>query len=243
VRLPQSLAMAKRPPTRGQLALIVALAGLGALTLLFVVAADRASVVREGQLLAWGGSNVREVSLAGVDVYLSSEFRFRIDDLTSWMLVALGSVAALGASLVGFAARRTWWMLALSAAAGVWLGLDEGLALHETIGHNLGFLADLPGVRAPDDVIVAAYAVLAIAFAVGYRDLLRTSRAALGFFAAGLAVAALAAVFDLGDVISARNEDVVETLAVFVLLVGYVALVRELVRGEMAAQRPVASPA
>jgi hypothetical protein len=64
-------------------------------------------------------------------------------------------VAALGASLVGFGAGRTRQMLTLSAAAAIWLGLDEGLALHETIGHDLGFLADLPWVRAPDDVIFA----------------------------------------------------------------------------------------
>jgi hypothetical protein len=161
--------------------LLLFLVGIGALTLVLVLAADRASVVREGHSLAWGGDNVKQVDLAGVDVYLSSEFRFRIDDVTSWTLVAIGSVAALGASLVGFATGRTFLMLTLSAAAGIWLGLDDGLALHETIGHNLGFLADLPGVRAPDDVIVAVYVVLAIAFVFAYRDLLATSRAALGF--------------------------------------------------------------
>ena len=222
--------------------MLLALVSIGVLTLLFVVAADRASVVREGHLLAWGGDHVRQIDLGGVDVYLSSEFNFRIDDLTSWTLVAMGGVAVLAASLVGFAAGRTWWMLTLSAAGGIWLGLDEGLALHETIGHNLGFLADLPGVRAPDDLIVAVYVVLAVAFAVAYRDLLATSRAALRLFAAGLALAALAAVLDFGSLISARNEDVVETLAGFVLLAGYVTLARELVRRELTGQ-PVESTA
>jgi hypothetical protein len=225
--------MAKASPTRGQLAVLVGLVSIVLLALLFVVAAERASVIRQGHLLDWAGGNVREVDLGGVGVYLSSEFRFRIDDVTTWVLISLGSVAALGASLVGFAAGRTWWMLTLSAAAGIWLGLDEGLALHETIGHNLGFLADLPGVRAPDDLIVAVYVVLAVAFAFGYRDLLARSRAALRLFAAGLAIAVLAAVLDLGSIISTRNEDVIETVAVLVLLAGYVTLVRELVRGEL----------
>jgi hypothetical protein len=62
---------------------------------------------------------VRQVDLAGVKIYLSSEFAPRVDDLTSWTLVALGAVAAFGASLVGFAAGRTWLMLTLSGAAGI----------------------------------------------------------------------------------------------------------------------------
>jgi hypothetical protein len=232
--------MPKASPRRGQLVLVLSLAALGVVTLLAVVAADTATVVRQGDLLPWGGDNIRQVDLAGSEVYLSSEFSFRIDDLTSWTLIAIGGVAALGASLVGFGAGRTWQMLTLSAAAATWLGLDEGLALHETIGHNLGFLADLPGVRAPDDVIFALYVILAIAFAVAYRDLLAASRIALGLFAAGVAIAALAGVLDASSLDSSRSrrEDVIETAAGLVLLAGYVALVRALVRRELGVPAP-----
>ena len=220
-------------PRRGQLVLLLSLASIGMLTVLACAAADSASVLREGQLLPWAGDNVREIDLGGLSVYLSSEFSFRIDDLTSWTLVAMGGVAVLGASLVGFRAGRTWRMLTLSAAASIWLGLDEGLALHETLGHNLGFLADLPGVRAPDDLILVVYLILAVAFAIVHRDLLAASRAASRLFVVALAIVVAAVVFDFVSLIPTRGEDVIETLAGLVLLAAYVTLVRALVRREL----------
>jgi hypothetical protein len=230
--------MPKASPRRGQLVLMLSLAALGVVTLLAVVAADTATVVRRGDLLPSGGDNIRQIDLAGRKVYLDDEFSFRIDHLTSWTLIAIGGVAALGASLVGFGAGRTWQMLTLSGAAAIWLGLDEGFALHETIGHNLGFLGDLPGVRAPDDVIIALYLILAIAFAVAYRDLLAASRTALGLFAAGVAIATLAGVLDASALELYRPEDVIEAAAGLVLLAGYVALARALVRRELGVPAP-----
>jgi hypothetical protein len=64
--------MPKASPGRGQLALVLSLAALGVVTLLAVVAADTATVVRQGDLLPWGGDNIRQVDLAGSEVYLSS---------------------------------------------------------------------------------------------------------------------------------------------------------------------------
>jgi hypothetical protein len=57
--------MPKASPRRGQLALVLSLAALGVVTLLAVIAADTATVVRQGDLLPWGGDNIRQVDLAG----------------------------------------------------------------------------------------------------------------------------------------------------------------------------------
>jgi uncharacterized membrane protein YidH (DUF202 family) len=82
--------------------------------------------------------------------------------------------------------------------------------------------------------------ILAIAFGVAYRDLLAASRTALGLFAAGVAIAALAVVLDVSSLDSSRSrrEDVIETAAGLVLLAGYVALVRALVRRELGVPAP-----
>jgi hypothetical protein len=64
--------MPKASPRRGQLALVLSLAALGVVTLLAVIAADTATVVRQGDLLPWGGDNIMQVDLAGSEVYLSS---------------------------------------------------------------------------------------------------------------------------------------------------------------------------
>ena len=110
-------------------------------------------------------------------------------------------VAFLRRARIGRAvAPRTLRVLPRCSALGLaFLALDEMLALHETIGYNLDFLADLPGVNSPEDVVFALYAVPAVAFFVVYRDLLAVSRWGIRLVALGVALFGVAAVLDVAD--------------------------------------------
>ena len=88
--------------------------------------------------------------------------------------------------------------LLLVAGAGLgYLAIDEQFALHETLGHNVGFLADLPGVKRPDDVILAFYAIPSALFIYAFWPQLRRSTRAVLLLVAGLALFAVSALWDL----------------------------------------------
>ena len=76
-------------------------------------------------------------------------------------------------------------------------GLDELFAIHETIGHNLQFLADIPGVSRPDDLVFALYLIPTAAFAYLFRDTLRSDTRAAVAFTFGFAFLVLAVGADL----------------------------------------------
>lgn len=183
---PAMAAAESHPPTRGRTALQVG-AGILVLALAAVAAvaasgAELYSVVARGHdLLPYPSSEVAEVRLAGsVTVYIETEPVSMPDALNGAMLVSAGSLAL-----------AAWWVLLRLGAPAVtlrffgllglgvgFLGVDELLGGHETLGHNLRFLGQLPGVDHPDDVIISLYALPAFAFAFFFRDLILSSRAA-----------------------------------------------------------------
>ena len=114
--------------------------------------------------------------------------------------------------------RRLLTFFTLLGLGMAFLALDELLALHETIGYNLDFLADLPGVKSPEDAVFALYAVPAIAFFVIYRDLLAVSRWGIWLVALGVALFGVAAMLDVADAIV--DEQWVEPPASAVLSTG-----------------------
>ena len=93
--------------------------------------------------------------------------------MTALLLGAVGSRARLR-RFFGFAAGG----LAFLAA-------DELFAIHETVGHNLRFLADLPGVERPDDVVFLSYGLAVLVFAWLFRDILLQNVAAVRLFGVG----------------------------------------------------------
>lgn len=109
----------------------------------------------------------------------------------------------------------------------VWLGTgflaaDELLGGHESLGHNLRFLAELPGVHRPDDAIVALYVPAAVAFIVVFRRIILASKGARIGFGVAVALLVLAAVADVLGV--GQTEELLEALASMSLLAAFMLL-------------------
>ncbi len=141
-------------------------------------AAATAHVLARGQLLPYTSSTVERVRVfGGPELWIDRESPSPLDALNGLILATGAGMASLAAALTRRrrGPRRVFGFLALLAVGMGFLALDEQLGVHETIGFNLDFLADIPGVGSPEDVIFALYAVPVTAFFVRYRDLLSAS--------------------------------------------------------------------
>ncbi|NUT54965.1 MAG: hypothetical protein HOQ03_03135 [Thermoleophilia bacterium] len=200
-----------------------------ALVVAAVAIASQADVIERGSLLSWAGDDVRRVDAGGVRFYLSSEFDPKPDALTTWILAAAGSVAAFAATLLWTrGSARTMAFFVLSAAGAWYLALDEGFAVHESLGHNLGFLADVPGVKRPDDLVFGLYAVGALAFLLAFRRTLLQCSPALALFGLAFAMTLGVSFLDFVDVLPGFAEEGLEIATSGVVLLGYVVLARAL---------------
>jgi hypothetical protein len=208
-------------------ALLIAAAAAALLT----CAATAKEVARGGDLLPYESAEVVQYEvLGGLTVYVESE------PAGGWDLLSAGLFA-----LLALASGMGWWRLrsgsdgspsvaaarvlrgfALVAAA---LALDEALAFHETVGHNVRFLTALPGVERPDDAIVVLGALLlGGAVLAAWRVLARVP--------AALAVLALAGVVGLtaalGDPLGFAYEEQFEVVSAGLVLVAALLLSRGL---------------
>jgi hypothetical protein len=164
------------------------------------------------------GTHVLPVDYPGAEIRVLGTFTLLIDldrgdsfDALTGIALTAVSTAALLASLalsrIGGSERLARFYLIAGGATG-WLALDELLALHETIGHNLRPL--LPGVDKPDDLILAIYLVLAVAILFVFRrELLRdkVSRALMAAAAAGFGTAMAL------DILAITGEEPLEVVA------------------------------
>lgn len=144
--------------------------------------------------------SVYELRLFGaITVYGDSESQPRTDVISGAILVAL-STAALMAFLLLRAAlapqriRRFYGIATLGLA---YLAVDELMAIHETVGHNLLFLTDLPGVERPDDFVIALYVVPAVVYIYVFRDVLLDEVRSRLLFGAAIALFACAGIADV----------------------------------------------
>ena len=119
-------------------------------------------------------------------------------------------------------ARREVVQFYLVAGAGLaFLAFDELFALHETVGHNLRFLADLPGVERPDDVLVLLYVIPLAYCAYRFRSVVSESPRALKLFGVGVGFFLLSVIADFG---SSSVEEGLEMLSLVGLLAGFIVL-------------------
>ena len=177
---------------RGALILIGICAVLG------VLAAGAATLTKAGYevqgdaVMPYESGEVKEVRFFdSVTLYVDGETRPYIGDLIGMALLILATAACMTAIVLHMSGRRGR-LVTVYALVGAGLGfaaVDELLAIHETLGHNLRFLADIPGVTRPDDVIVALYIPIALVFIYHFRDVILSNRraalalgGALGFF-------------------------------------------------------------
>jgi hypothetical protein len=161
-----------------------------------------------------------------VTVYADAESQPSTDNISGATLVALSTAALITCLLLGASGaprklRRFYGLAALGAA---YLAIDEFVAIHETVGHNLPFLADLPGVEHPDDILVSLYLIPALAFVVWSRDILLGSRRSRTFFGLGILFFLAAAV---GDLAALPIDELCEVLAGAALAVGFISLIVE----------------
>jgi len=184
-----------------------------------------AEVVAKGKLVPSGGEGVRRVRVwDSIEFYISSETaRPSVDVVTTMALTVLASAIGFACLVlvVGGIRTRLTLCFALLSAGAAYLAADELLAIHESVGHNLQLMRDLPGVERPDDVVFAAYALPAGALAWCFRDVLTSVRSASLLFAAGAAVALLTALLDLLSVPTLVEEGS-EVLAALLFAGGFI---------------------
>lgn len=174
-------------------------------------------------------------------VYASAESRPDTDAISGSAMVALGTAALMTYLLLAARGARQHLrrFYGLAAAGFAFLALDEFFAIHETIGHNLLFLSDLPGVERPDDVIFGLFVVPALAFLYVFRDIVSSSKRAIQFFVAALILFACAGFSDLAGV---GTDEPLEVLSAACIVGGFVSLIVMHLSSELGLGRE-ASPA
>jgi hypothetical protein len=169
-------------------------------------------------------------------LYADAESRPSPDKLSSSALVAAASMSLMTLLLLNAVAadtrRRRFYALATAGLA--FLAADELFAFHETIGHNLRFLADLPGVERPDDVVFLSYALPLALFAWAFRDILLANRRAVQLFAVGTCFFAISAGADLAGI---SIDEPAEVVAAICLMAGLVLITAEILRRELGLDR------
>lgn len=191
------------------------------LMLVAVLVARGGEVIAHGRLLPFFETyEVDRVRVLGAEVYVDSSTG--LDDVLTALVLAAAAAILLG----GWARLRvppadTFFTAALGA---VFLALDDVLSAHETIGHNLGFLADLPLIDHPDDLLVGAYGVAIAGFAYRHRDVI--GRIPRPPAVVAVAAGAAAVLHDLSPLHLRRLEEGLEVVAAAALLVAIHGLVR-----------------
>jgi hypothetical protein len=173
-------------------------------------------------------------------LYAPEEARPEADKLSAIALVAATTMTLVALLLLG-AARgdaRLRRFFAFTTAGLALLAFDELFALHETIGHNLRFLADVPGVERPDDLIFALYGPALLVFGWCFRDVLFAHRRPTQLFAIGAVVFAIAI---LGDLAGSFIDEPAEVVASACLLAGLGLLTAICLRQELELYRLAAS--
>jgi hypothetical protein len=173
-------------------------------------------------------------------LYAPEEARPEADKLSAIALVAATTTTLVALLLLGAAGgdARLRRFFAFTTAGLALLTFDELFALHEMIGHNLRFLADVPGVARPDDLIFVLYGPALLVFAWCFRDLLFAHRRPAQLFAIGTVVFAIAA---LGDLAGSIVDEPAEVVASACLLAGLGLLTAICLRQELELDRLAAS--
>lgn len=211
------------------------LAGLAFLALAYA-ASENYEVVREGRLIPEMKSRVYEVRLFDAfTVYVAPERGVKpLDTLNALVLAATSGAALLAVQLTGarsvFARARAFF--AVSSLAFAYLAADEIFGIHETIGANARYLADLPGVKHPDDIVIALYFLPVVVAVAYFRSVIFSSPRGRLFFAAAFAFYVLAALL---DVTGALLDEPTEVLSSVFSLGGVTTIALEQAAGAHAA--------
>lgn len=227
--------------TRGRVAAAILVVGILALGVVFLMAPSAYDVQDKGRgpgIVPYESGLIYKVRvLDSFTVYAPEEARPDPDKVSSLGLAVATTMMLMTFLLLTAAGSgpRLRVFYALGAAGLALATVDETFALHETIGHNMHFLGDVPGIERPDDLIFAFYPIALAFFAWHFRDILFADRRATRLFAAGSALVLVAVA---GDIIGSHVDEAAEPLAGLCLVVGLVMLTARHLREELVLDQP-----
>jgi hypothetical protein len=219
------------------------IAGLAGAMLLAAVALHESLFDVRGPVpVPYPAGEVKEVRvLDAVDVYVDGEPKPGASVIGAIALYVLSTAAFMTFAALRFAGARyrlRWFWLIAAAGLAV-AATDELFAVHESIGHNFPELADVPGVKRPDDLLILLYLPAGLAFVWVFRDVLREQRLTLALMTAALACFGLSAASDLASI---RIEEWFELLAGLFIAAGLVVLAHGHLKRNLAVRVGVARP-
>jgi hypothetical protein len=184
-------------------------------------------------VVPYGNSVVYKVRVLDTfTIYAPEDARPEADKLSIVGLVAAATMVFMTWLLLDAlrASQRVRRFYMFAAAGLALLAADENFGLHETLGHNLQFLADVPGVTRPDDLIFSQYAIALAIFAWQFRDVVLAHPKAVRLFAVGTVFFAVAVI---GDLVGSGVDELAEVVASFFLLAGLVSMTVATLRQEL----------
>lgn len=208
-----------------RLAIALLLAALAGGVLSYLLVADY-EVLEKGQLLPYTAGKIYKVRFGGwLTLYLEPELQPSWDLLDAYLRTGAAFIALTFSAILATAGRETgsarfrFFVVAFLGMS--YLVADEMLGIHETIGHNLQFLAALPLVKRPDDAVTVFLAVPAALVLLAFRSVLLASRKASVLWGVALLSFLASAV---ADVLDLPLEEAAEVFATVCLAAGMIVL-------------------
>jgi hypothetical protein len=197
-----------------------------ALGALLIGMATTLEVLEEGKLLPYSEGHIYRLRFFGfLELYAEPSRRPKIPDVVNtFILLSLSGVmlaSGLAMRSAGERGRRAARFFLLVWLGTAFLGADELLGVHESVGHNLPFLLSIPGIQRPDDFLLLLYGAVGLGAVIVFRDVVLFSRRARPVFAVAIAAALFVAVL---DVLGSPWEEAMELVASTGMLGGFILL-------------------
>ncbi len=142
-------------------------------------------VIDKGKLLEYTSGIIYKVRFFdSYTIFIEPEHRLEGDVFNTFLMVGIAFISLTYAFLIARIKRdgvreRSFFMYITLFVGMLFLSADEFFGIHESIGHNMQFLASLPFVKRPDDFIILSYSVPVAAFLYFFRKELASNIATL----------------------------------------------------------------
>ncbi len=197
------------------------------LVLLILSLLGNYEIIEKGRLLDYTKGVIYKVRFYGqYTVLIEPERRLGQDVFNSFLLVGIGFISLTYAFIIAQlkcqGTKQKIFMFMTMFVGMIYLAIDEFFGVHESIGHNMQFLANLPFIERPDDVIVMSYLFPVVLFFLYFRKELLVCRAAIPPLACVVIFFLLSAI---SDMFTFQFEEIFELgasicLVLTILLVG-----------------------
>ena len=204
----------------GLMVIMLAIAALG-----FFALQDY-QVVNKGQILPYTQGYIYEILVFGkYSIFVEPEVYLSSDVFNAAIMLGVAYISLTFGTLLFRRERpvvsKEFLFFASMSFAMFYLAADELFGIHESLGHNLRFLAKIPGVSRPDDFIIGMYGVGALAYLYIFRGVFLRARRSFRYFGVALSLFMVSALLDLATM---RFEEVVEVAASVLFLSGVLSL-------------------